>query len=1065
MAIIKAGTYRFNDVLTQLTTIHPETGYNEVSLPFTFTSNLGVEGYKNTLFRCSKIYQEPRTEEEIDISGVGSLAFTAVASTPDLTPLGYTYPMESYVWEPEGWRMDGAQTITVTADTEATEEFATWFNANTVEVKPIIKAGTYRFNDVIVGSPNNNGDDVFLYNNLPFTCTLINPYGTFTGYCTGIKAQNHYIDGVEIYYSVETIEPPTPLIDVPNSDFNVYRDSWSIDYGETFQVITVTADTEATDKFATWFSANTVEVAKPVIKAGTYKFNDVLTVIPYETFSLESITDKRYWIVENHGLDIKPVVVGQDGMVATLTRFSLANTFGDVYIDGEPKEFFDRITCSAILDGQELAMSVEVELFYGTTFTVLTEQEVSPEFYDWFIANAVEVVEGKQISGKWKFSDVLTRPSANLNENVNFEFPFIDLLSHQDVIAKGYNIHTGRGIDESEDYYWGSLFYKCILTFSGGDSFDQNRVVYYEDDEQMVWSKGDATEEVNYQIIDFGSEPQTVSAEFYEWFTSNASQPTAIISYNGSSVVDVFAGQTATLKCAGMKMATDVVIEIAENIGGGECDKPHVIEVDTLPTSNIDDNALYKVGDTYYQHKGEFLDIWILDDYTDDLESLVKEYTEQGANVQLYYARTKPTDNIQITDARANFHVYFIEDEDNAFVYMQGMWIDIGTALELPYIGAVENTENIIVRSAEDVWGLYAVVHKGWKNYPWVHQEVTSDTGALLIEGNGTYDVSTQERVTVDVDSVVGVWEFNKSIVTSHTYKFNTVKDCSVRFTTRLNGETIEGIGMGLGEDHGAGTLQYYFADGSYVFAFGPSMWYRDELRTVDFGTEPQIVSAEFKAWLTANATKQESGGAGGDEVSPMDKLIERTIEEVTTNATKIGAQAFYYNSTLKKINCPNAEVVGQQAFYYCSNLTDIYMPSVTYVNDYAFNVCAALKRVVFPNVGTISNYAFQSCEGLILAEFDKLATLNNSFSSCKGLQSFVIRNETSCNLRSSSCFNSTPISSGTGYIYVPYSLVDSYKSATNWSRYASQIRAIEEYTVDGTITGELDLEKMGVTL
>ena len=39
-----------------------------------------------------------------------------------------------------------------------------------------------------------------------------------------------------------------------------------------------------------------------------------------------------------------------------------------------------------------------------------------------------------------------------------------------------------------------------------------------------------------------------------------------------------------------------------------------------------------------------------------------------------------------------------------------------------------------------------------------------------------------------------------------------------------------------------------------------------------------------------------------------------------------------------------------------------------------------------------------------------------------------------------------TVIASGTGYVYVPSALVNSYKSATNWSTYADQIRAIEDY-------------------
>jgi hypothetical protein len=39
-----------------------------------------------------------------------------------------------------------------------------------------------------------------------------------------------------------------------------------------------------------------------------------------------------------------------------------------------------------------------------------------------------------------------------------------------------------------------------------------------------------------------------------------------------------------------------------------------------------------------------------------------------------------------------------------------------------------------------------------------------------------------------------------------------------------------------------------------------------------------------------------------------------------------------------------------------------------------------------------------------------------------------------------------TKIANGEGYIYVPASMVDSYKSASNWSTYAAQIRAIEDY-------------------
>ena len=42
--------------------------------------------------------------------------------------------------------------------------------------------------------------------------------------------------------------------------------------------------------------------------------------------------------------------------------------------------------------------------------------------------------------------------------------------------------------------------------------------------------------------------------------------------------------------------------------------------------------------------------------------------------------------------------------------------------------------------------------------------------------------------------------------------------------------------------------------------------------------------------------------------------------------------------------------------------------------------------------------------------------------------------------------FYNTPIANGTGYIYVADTLVDSYKTAENWSVYASQIKPLSEY-------------------
>jgi hypothetical protein len=62
------------------------------------------------------------------------------------------------------------------------------------------------------------------------------------------------------------------------------------------------------------------------------------------------------------------------------------------------------------------------------------------------------------------------------------------------------------------------------------------------------------------KIWDFGTQPQYVSAEFYNWMTANAIQPTVSVWYNGTAIANLLPGQKATLACAGLKMADDVVI-------------------------------------------------------------------------------------------------------------------------------------------------------------------------------------------------------------------------------------------------------------------------------------------------------------------------------------------------------------------------------------------------------------------------------------------------------------------------------------------------------------------------
>jgi hypothetical protein len=119
----------------------------------------------------------------------------------------------------------------------------------------------------------------------------------------------------------------------------------------------------------------------------------------------------------------------------------------------------------------------------------------------------------------------------------------------------------------------------------------------------------------------------------------------------------------------------------------------------------------------------------------------------------------------------------------------------------------------------------------------------------------------------------------------------------------------------------------------------------------------------------------------------------------------------------------------------------------VTTVGAYAFQNCSGLTSVYFPNVTSIGDYAFNAAHKLAKADLSKVTSIGqHSFSAANALEALILRNaEKVCSL-GSDAVSYTKISSGSGYIYVPAALVDSYKAAANWQNYADQIRAIENY-------------------
>ena len=166
---------------------------------------------------------------------------------------------------------------------------------------------------------------------------------------------------------------------------------------------------------------------------------------------------------------------------------------------------------------------------------------------------------------------------------------------------------------------------------------------------------------------------------------------------------------------------------------------------------------------------------------------------------------------------------------------------------------------------------------------------------------------------------------------------------------------------------------------------------------------------------------------------------------------TKIAAYAFVNTQNMISFDLPNVTEVFSSAFdrvntYYGDSIS-IVMPSVLKVGENSFQ-SSYILYYDFPKIESIGNQAFQYTRGavtLIIRNTEKMCTLAKAtrlFDAGSGWKD------------------------GT-YIYVPKKFLSDddstmdYRRATNWVTYAAIFRALEDYTVDGTTTGELDPNKI----
>lgn len=165
-----------------------------------------------------------------------------------------------------------------------------------------------------------------------------------------------------------------------------------------------------------------------------------------------------------------------------------------------------------------------------------TPQTIEDSAYSWFTLNATQLSTAT-IKGTWFFNETLKTPDTIfggdklISESVNFTCRPVNYLMSEE--------HISTFVDDTYSADIMDLYYGATKVYDG---------------DTETWSDG------AYRRIDFGDEDQTVSEDFYDWFTDNAEE-WYCMSVSGvipdkKLYIDLL--KTVTLKCNGKVLEDDI---------------------------------------------------------------------------------------------------------------------------------------------------------------------------------------------------------------------------------------------------------------------------------------------------------------------------------------------------------------------------------------------------------------------------------------------------------------------------------------------------------------------------
>ena len=169
----------------------------------------------------------------------------------------------------------------------------------------------------------------------------------------------------------------------------------------------------------------------------------------------------------------------------------------------------------------------------------------------------------------------------------------------------------------------------------------------------------------------------------------------------------------------------------------------------------------------------------------------------------------------------------------------------------------------------------------------------------------------------------------------------------------------------------------------------------------------------------------------------------------IPSDITRLKTYTFFYALTITGVTIPSTVTsIGGRGTFQSSGLRNVTVPSsvTSWNGSDTFANCKSLTRATLNNSGAVGGNAFKNCSNLTSVTFGNNITAigDGAFTGCTKLASVTLNSTTPPTIDSSS-FGAIP---STFKFYVPCSAVNTYRTASVWSSYASHIVGYESCTV-----------------